>query len=353
MSGSQERSLRDQITEIRKRTVRIELPRSRSYTRVDVISALAVKVKIEHLEALGTAKFNNVWEATLVSKAAADHLLTHGNIIVGEVSGRLSSMDSSKIKVRIHWTPYWVPNRLLDAAIRKELPPGAVLEGIGSEKSSIPGAQHVATLVRFALVKYSGDPADLPHLVKVVAENQELEVLLTVQGRRPVCLRCRRVGHIRQTCAAPYCVGCRGYGHTKEECRNHFAAAVAGPSAPQEEGPVPDETMEEERVEVPPPLEGAAAMAAGPPHGEDSGAGEEERGTDVAVVEPPEDHGKRSEVPPDDDRAVEAESGELPMAVGELFALSGDSLGLSSQGSWTVVESPKKKRLKSQENGKP
>lgn len=235
---------------MKKRTVKIELPRSHSYSRMDLISALAKYMQLEQLEALGTAKFNNVWEATLCTKTAADRLLTYGNINVGEVSGRLTSMDATRLKVRIHWMPYWVPNKVLDTVLRKQLPEGAVLEGIGTEKSSIKGAQHVATLVRFALVKYPGNPGDLPHLLNLHVEEQVLEVLLTIQGRKPVCLRCKQVGHVRQTCDAPYCVGCRGYGHSKEECRNRFAAAVSGHSA-TETNLIPDEEMSETRPGAP------------------------------------------------------------------------------------------------------
>ena len=127
--------------------------------------------------------------------------------------------------MRIHWAPFWVPNDLLCRSLQAALPPGAKLEGIGNEKSALDGLHHINTMVRYAIVEHQGSPDLLPHLMQV---QEKVEVLLTIQGRKPLCLRCKRVGHIRQQCDALYCVACRGYGHEKEECLNRFTSALMG-----------------------------------------------------------------------------------------------------------------------------
>lgn len=42
--------------------------------------------------------------------------------------------------------------------------------------------------------------------------------LVVVPGRAPVCLRCKRSGHLRRDCRVPRCDECRRFGHLKEDC---------------------------------------------------------------------------------------------------------------------------------------
>ena len=70
--------------------------------------------------------------------------------------------------------------------------------------------------------------ADLPHLLTVPLSNERggdvAELLVTVAGRKPLCLRCRRVGHIRRACTTPYCRRHGVYGHSTEECDGTVAS---------------------------------------------------------------------------------------------------------------------------------
>ncbi|ELT98299.1 hypothetical protein CAPTEDRAFT_192899 [Capitella teleta] len=319
--------LHDIILEVKRRTIRIELPRTSSYTRIDIAEALSKCCILENIEALGTVKYNNIWELTMKTSQAADRLMQHGTITVKDVAGRMSSMDATRLKLRIHWAPHWLPSRAVEAVLKRELPGGAVLEGQGVEKSTIKGLGHVATLVRFAIVRYAGNPADLPHLLKIQVEREEMELLVTVQGRKPVCLRCRHVGHIRSHCDTPYCVGCRGYGHEKETCRNHFAAALAGNQergAPQVPDDVEMETAAETVQEATPPPPPAAIPVAS----SEAKQVQPDDGAAMAPVAP-------ASVQPDD-------GATLDKGHQELFVLDG-SLDTNSQ-EWQEV--PPKKKLK-------
>ena len=89
------------------------------------------------------------------------------------------------------------------------------------------GFGEVATGVRTFTMK-GVKRADLPHLLTVPLSNERggdvAELPVTVAGRKPLCLRCRRVGHIRRACATPYCC-CHGvYGHSTEECDGTVAS---------------------------------------------------------------------------------------------------------------------------------
>lgn len=333
-------SIQDMIEGVKRRSLQIELPRSGSYTRSDLAEGLAKCCNLDQIEALGTVKYNNMWEVTFKSKDGADRLLQHGSIGVGHVSGRLTSMDATRVKIRIHWAPHWLPNKAIQVAMKQQLPSTASLEGIGEEKSSIKGLQHVATLVRFAIVKCQGNIADLPHLLRVRLEKEEMELLVTVQGRKPVCLRCHCVGHIRQNCDTPYCVACRGFGHTKEDCRNRFAAAVTG----QHSAPGADEEMTEEPVSnetaalVPVQNPGVEAAPSSPEAKEDPPVTSTVQPSDSAPVQP--DDGKALvTVPP---------GGGAPTIPHDPFTLDG-SLDLTSSEEWQSVSSPVKKRQKSKE----
>ena len=70
--------------------------------------------------------------------------------------------------------------------------------------------------------------ADLPHLLTVPLANERggdvAELLVTVAGRKPLCLRCRRVGQIRRACATPYCRRHGVYGHSTGECEGTVAS---------------------------------------------------------------------------------------------------------------------------------
>lgn len=54
---------------------------------------------------------------------------------------------------------------------------------------------------------------------------------MVVPGRAPVCLRCRRSGHIRRECRVPRCEECRAFGHDSRDCVRSYARAVASHTA--------------------------------------------------------------------------------------------------------------------------
>ena len=44
------------------------------------------------------------------------------------------------------------------------------------------------------------------------------ELLITVPGKPPLCLKCKMTGHFRRACHTPYCSHHNEYGHTAESC---------------------------------------------------------------------------------------------------------------------------------------
>lgn len=64
----------------------------------------------------------------------------------------------------------------------------------------------------------------LPHQLEVCGGG----VPAVVPGHAPLCLRCKRRGHIRKNCRAPWCQQCRRVGHASEDCVRSYTATVTG-----------------------------------------------------------------------------------------------------------------------------
>ena len=75
--------------------------------------------------------------------------------------------------------------------------------------------------------------------------HERQEHLITNPGRGPVCIKCKRIGHIRRTCDTPYCWHCDLFGsHISDECptRDSFAnRARAGTGKEDDTADYPDE----------------------------------------------------------------------------------------------------------------
>ncbi|KAG0410893.1 hypothetical protein HPB47_011989 [Ixodes persulcatus] len=67
----------------------------------------------------------------------------------------------------------------------------------------------------------------MPHQLRLQGAN----ALIVIPGRAPVCLRCKRTGHIRRECRVPKCSECYRFGHEKDECVKTYARVTDGAAA--------------------------------------------------------------------------------------------------------------------------
>ncbi|KAG0430490.1 hypothetical protein HPB47_022651 [Ixodes persulcatus] len=72
-------------------------------------------------------------------------------------------------------------------------------------------------------------------------------LLVVVPGRAPVCLRCRRNGHIRRDCRVPRCEECRAFGHEASDCVRSYARAAASKAIDSQDRNL---VMDEEEAEA-------------------------------------------------------------------------------------------------------
>lgn len=234
-------------------------------------SLQAAGVDLHSVEALGTRHQNNEWFVTFTSIELQEAFLSMGVLKVGDKNGYISSLDSTSHRIRVHWAPYHISNHTLRDKLETCLPEGASIMSLGFERSQIKGLEHVATMVRYAVIRYPGPSSQLPHLLTVSQENEVVEVLLTIQGREPICLRCRQVGHVRSSCDTPYCSVCKKMGHHHSSCKvgcPSYATATRPEAAeadePAEEGRMADPGDEETGGDRVPPESSSLEKATSP-----------------------------------------------------------------------------------------
>ena len=159
--------------------------------------------------------------------------------------GFISSPNAKSNRIHIHWASYHLSNAILRHKLESCFPDGAKLVSIGYEHSQIKGMEYIATLVRYAVVQFNGPSSLLPNIISVAQDNEVFELLLTIQSREPICLKCRRVGHLHNQCYTPYCTLCRKSGHHSASCgerKPSYAMAITTEAAIQE----PDKPEEED-----------------------------------------------------------------------------------------------------------
>ena len=188
----------------------------RTYFRgdfLDGLQAVLTGAVNSHVLSFGPLARNNEWYLCLSTDAAKDQLLSVGIIKAKGYTFRVRSADRSQFKVRVHWAPPFLPNE----TITNYLSQYGKVHSIGYEKSVCKGFEGVATGVRTLIM--SGNRKELPHIMTMWdGEGQKSELLVTVTGRRPLCLRCRQEGHFRRECFTPYCRHHGEYGHSTESC---------------------------------------------------------------------------------------------------------------------------------------
>ncbi|KAH8009412.1 hypothetical protein HPB51_016691 [Rhipicephalus microplus] len=109
-------------------------------------------------------------------------------------------------------------------ALRKALSELSEVKDVRLDEWRVPGFEFAESTTRVVrMVLNEGVLVEkLPHLFKFYNGS----VLVVVPGRTPVCLGCRRRGHIRRDCQTPRCTGCRAFGHVREGCARTYASVI-------------------------------------------------------------------------------------------------------------------------------
>ncbi|KAM7290625.1 uncharacterized protein ISCGN_027241 [Ixodes scapularis] len=170
-------------------------------------------------------QMGHVWLLKLHTTAAKEKLLATGQLQVKDCLCLVIDPNKRELKVKVHWVALDVPVE----TIRRAFEAYGEVKGVTREKWKVEGLSDVeTTTVIVRLVLRDGmTPESLPHQLRFLGGT----VLVVVPGRAPVCLRCRRSGHIRRECRVPRCEECRALGHDARDCVRSYARAVASHTA--------------------------------------------------------------------------------------------------------------------------
>ena len=163
---------------------------------------------------LGPLVKHNEFYLAVNSREIRDKLILCGSIVVKERNFKIRSTQATRFTARVHGAPPFVPSRAIAEALGTE----CNVETIVYEMCKEEGFETVATGVR--LVTLVGDRKKLPHLASITnpLNGQSYELLVTVPGRPPHSLKCKRTGHFRRACQTPFSRHHNLYGHTTESC---------------------------------------------------------------------------------------------------------------------------------------
>lgn len=163
------------------------------------------------------------------------------------------------------------------------------------------GVESTTRIVRLTL-KEGMTPEQLPHQLRIVG----CATLVVVPGRAPLCLRCRKTGHVRRDCRVPRCESCRRYGHSREDCSVTYASVTD--ATPVDE--TSDLIMDENEAEV---AAGGSTTEGDGTKTANSPAAETPSGPPVPTTEKQEQAVSLSEeCPPAAQDEVEQDSAETP-----------------------------------------
>ncbi|XP_070389095.1 uncharacterized protein [Dermacentor albipictus] len=194
---------------------------------------------LKDVTGIGPFQMTHVWLIKLRTPEVKEVLVRAGGL---EVKGRFCAVIDpvqQDITLKVHWVPFHVTGE----ALKKAFDHYGEVKEVRQEDWKVRGfeqAESTTRIVRMTL-RENLTPDSLPHLFKIFGGS----VLVVVPGRAPICLRCRRKGHIRRDCRVPRCSECREFGHEAHDCVRTYAR-VTGSTQPDDEGL---ELMEEEVTE--------------------------------------------------------------------------------------------------------
>ncbi|KAH7942394.1 hypothetical protein HPB49_023849 [Dermacentor silvarum] len=172
---------------------------------------------IKNITGIGAFQMNHIWLVKLRTKADKDALLKTGGLQVKGGFCAVIDPIQQDVTVKVHWVDFAVQNESFRQVLSNF---GDVLE-VSNDNWSVAGFEHATSTTRVVRMRLKEGVVldDLPHLFKFGSGT----VLLLAPGWSPLCLRCRRQGHIRRDCQTPRCGVCRVFGHESQDCARSYA----------------------------------------------------------------------------------------------------------------------------------
>ncbi|KAH7958525.1 hypothetical protein HPB49_002185 [Dermacentor silvarum] len=171
---------------------------------------------IKNITGIGAFKMNHIWLVKLRTKADKNALVKTGGLQVKGGFCAVIDPIQQDVTVKVQWVDFAVQNESIRQVLSNF---GDVLE-VSNDNWSVAGFEHATSATRVVRMRFKEGVVldDLPHLFKFGSGT----VLRVALGRSPLCLRCRRQGHIRRDCQTPRCGVCRVFGHESQDCARSY-----------------------------------------------------------------------------------------------------------------------------------
>lgn len=161
---------------------------------------------IESLKSIGASDIESIWKAEeplevfvlFKSKATVESLEDLGKFKVSRDVTALVTKAGDTIKfIRFHWVPAFIKNELFQDYLEAKK-----LRVLASDTLKDNADGYTNGIRQFKIMGSTTDIHALPHILDF--DQCGFQSLLRIPGRDPMCLKCKQLGHLRQSCPSIY-----------------------------------------------------------------------------------------------------------------------------------------------------
>ncbi|XP_037521226.1 uncharacterized protein LOC119398032 [Rhipicephalus sanguineus] len=201
----------------------------RPYRAPDFRDALLEVVTTADIIGVGQYQMSHVWMVTCASSAAKQKLVNRGELRVKGRKCMVIDRETKNIKLKILWLPPHLESRRVEEAFQAY----GVVKSVDREAWRCAGMEHWMTTNRDVALELKDTitVSSIPHIMSIYGH----QCLVLIPGRPPLCLRCKRVGHVRRQCKTPRCMQCHRFGHSSDACVSTYASKLRSGQSSAEE----------------------------------------------------------------------------------------------------------------------
>ncbi|XP_049270085.1 uncharacterized protein LOC125757874 [Rhipicephalus sanguineus] len=192
----------------------------RPYRAPDFRDALLEVVTTADVIGVGQYQMSHVWMVTCASRVAMQKLVTRAELRVKGRKCMVIDPETKDIKLKLLWLPPHLEPRRVEEAFQAY----GVVKSIERETRRCAGMEQWMTTNRDVALELKDGitVSSIPHIMSIYGH----QCLVLIPGRPPLCLRCKRVGHVRRQCKTPRCLQCHRFGHLSDACVSTYASFV-------------------------------------------------------------------------------------------------------------------------------
>lgn len=224
--------------DIMDRTVRLVPTMESSYNRTssygDLLNALCkAGIKPEQIRGIfKVSAYDNSYSVLMADQESVEQIMSLINLRAEKVIFHIMKMSEQIVTIRIHWLPIYYDNSLLRAIFCDY---GKILD-INMSRTSHEKLVAFNGVREIRLKTDEIRKQQIPHLIKLRSGQQ---MLATMPGRPPYCLKCHSIGHIKSKCPPGSSTSFAGLFHRSQApVRTEQVSAGRSSAAPASETPV-------------------------------------------------------------------------------------------------------------------